>query len=98
MYDHQPDMGWGEACDEIVRCFPGIEIALGAYLSKHGAVLKPEVKGLLGSSIGIAGEYKFESSNSGISSHANLAAAELYKKLDEAEESLLQQVYSQSST
>jgi hypothetical protein len=96
-YSH-PDMDWYEACDEIANDFHKIESELGAYLSKHGAVLKSEVKDLLSLSIGIAGENKFEITSPDVPSHANEAANELYNKLDKAEESLLLQVHSQSST
>lgn len=96
-YSH-PDMDWHEACDEIAHAFHEIEIALGAYLSKHGAVLKPEVKELLSHAIGVAGENKFEVTSLEVPSSANKAASELYEKLEKAEECLLAQVHSQSST
>ena len=96
-YSH-PDMDWYEACDEIAHDFHKIETAIGAYLSKHGAVLKPEVKELLSHSIGVAGENKFEITSPEVPINANKAADELYGKLEKAEESLLEQVHSQSST
>lgn len=96
-YSH-PDMDWYEACDEIAHDFHKIETALGAYLSKHGAVLKSEVKELLSHSIVIAGEHKFEITNPDVPRHANKAANDLYNKLEEAEKSLMLQVHSQSST
>ena len=96
-YSH-PNMDWYEACDEIAHDFHKIEIALGSYLSKHGAVLKPEVKELLSYSIGVAGENKFEITSPEVPRNANKAADELYEKLGKAEESLLEQVHSQSST
>jgi hypothetical protein len=58
-YRH-PGMDWYEACNEIAHDFHKIETALGAYLSKHGAVLKPEVKELLSYSKGVAAESKFD--------------------------------------
>jgi len=93
-----PDMDWYEACDEIAHDFHKIEIALGAYLSKHGAVLKQEVKDLLSHSIGMAGESKFEITSPEVPSNANKAADGLYKNLEEVENKLLKQVHSQSST
>lgn len=96
-YSH-PDMDWYEACDEIAHDFHKIENALGAYLSKHGAVLKPVVKELLSHAIGVAGENKFEITSPEVPSAANEVANELYEKLERAETCLLEQVHSQSST
>ncbi|MEA3404506.1 MAG: hypothetical protein U9R28_02065 [Pseudomonadota bacterium] len=96
-YSH-PDMDWYEACDQMAHDLHKIEMTLGAYLSKHGAVLKSEVKELLSLSIGIAGENGFEITDPDVPSHVNKAVDELYKNLEKAEESLLQQVHSQSST
>lgn len=96
-YSH-PNMDWYEACDEIAHNFHRIETALGSYLSKHGAVLTKETKDLLSYSIGIAGENKFDITSPDVPKEANTAADNLFKKLDEAEECLLNQVHSQSST
>jgi len=93
-------MDWGDACDEIASNFHKIESALGNYMSKHGAVLKPELKDLLSRGIGIAGKNKFDITRSPeeVPHSANRAAEELYRSLDKAEEYLLNQVHSQSST
>lgn len=96
-YSH-PNMDWYDACDQIAHDLHKIETALSAYLSKHGAVLKSEVKELLSLSIGIAAENGFEITDQDVPSHVNKAADELYNNLEKAEESLLQQVHSQSST
>lgn len=93
-----PNMDWYEACDEIAHNFHKIETSLSAFLAKHGAVLKPEVKKLINHSIGLAGENKFEITSPDVPHSANKAADGLYEKLEKAEESLLQQVHSQSST
>jgi hypothetical protein len=95
---NQPNMDWYDACDEIAQDFYKIEMALNSYLSKHGAVLKSEVKDLLSLSISIAGENKFEIANPDVPENANKAADELYENLREVEKSLLEQVHSQSST
>ena len=96
-YRH-PDMCWNEACDEIAQDFEKIETALGAYLSKHGAVLQDEIKEIIGCCIGIAGENQFKVTSLGVTGEANKAADKLYKKLQVAEKYLLKQVHSQSST
>ncbi|EPQ8526761.1 hypothetical protein [Vibrio vulnificus] len=96
-YSH-PNMDWYEACDQIAHNFHKIETALGSYLSKHGAVLNKRTKDLLSYSIGIAGESKFDITSPDVPTEANTAADNLFKNLDEAEECLLNQVHSQSST
>ncbi|MDN3489504.1 hypothetical protein [Pseudoalteromonas sp. APC 3694] len=96
-YSH-PNMCWNEACDEVAHNFHKIETALSSYLSKHGAVLSKETKDLLSYSIGIAGESKFDITNPDVPTEASAAADKLLKKLDEAEECLLNQVHSQSSS
>ncbi len=93
-----PQMDWYEACDEIAHNFYKIETALGAYLSKHGAVLKPEVKDILSHAIGVARANKFGIASPEVPSDAKKAADELYGKLEKAEECLLSQVHSQSRT
>lgn len=92
-----PDMEWYDACNEIAGDFDKIEVALISYLSKHGAVLKPGAKELLGLSIGISGKNKFEIIFPDVPDHVNKAADELYDNILKIEEILLQQVYSQSS-
>lgn len=94
----RPQMDWYEACDEIADNFDNIEKLLGNYLSKHGAVLKPNVIDLISDCINIAGENKFEITSPQIPEAANISAHSLYDKLKEAEKIVLQQVHSQSST
>lgn len=94
---NQPYMDWYDACNEIAHDFHKIEMALDSYLSKHGAVLKSEVKDLLSLSISIAGENKFEITSADVPENANKAANDLYENLRETEKSLLEQVHSQSS-
>jgi len=96
-YSH-PNMDWYEACDAIAHDLHKIEIALGNYLSKHGAVLKSDVKELLSQSIGIAGENGFEITTQDVPKEANTAVDEIFKKLEKIEENILQLVHSQSST
>ncbi|WP_315979780.1 hypothetical protein [Aliamphritea spongicola] len=91
-------MDWHEACNDIAHNFHKIEIMLGSYLSKHGAVLDKEVKDLLSYSIGIAGESKFEITGPDVPKEANAAANNLFEKLNQAEDLLLDQLHSQSST
>jgi len=97
IYSH-PDMDWDEACDQIAHNLHEIEVALGDYLSKHEAVLKLDVKNTLNNSIRIAGENGFEITTQEVPRHINEAAKELFANLNKAEELLLHQVHSQSST
>jgi hypothetical protein len=99
-YSH-PGMDWHEACDEIAHNFHKIEKSLGAYVSKHGAVLKHEVQNHIGNAIGLAGENKFEVTSPEVPDVANKAASDIFGEdgeLDKAEKLLLNQVHSQSST
>ncbi|MCK4818623.1 hypothetical protein KA005_22825 [bacterium] len=96
-YSH-PDMDWYEACDAIALSFKRIEERLGEYLSKHGAVLKDDVKDQISLCIGIAGEHKFDITSLDVPKVANDAANSLFEHLNKVEEKLLQQVHSQSST
>lgn len=96
-YGH-PQMDWYEACDEIAHNFNKIELRLGNYLLKHGAVLKDNVVDLISTCIAIAGENKFEITSPEVLKVANDAANNLYDKLKEAEKIVLRQVHSQSST
>lgn len=96
-YSH-PQMDSYDACDEIAHGFDKIELRLGDYLSKHGAVLKEDVVDIISTCISIAGETKFEITSPEVSKVANQAAENLYAKLKRAEKIVLQQVHSQSST
>lgn len=87
-----PNMDWNEACEHIADMFGYIEKDLNNYLSKHGAVLNKDTVNLISSCIHIAGENKFESNSS------TKSADNLYNKLKEAEQAVLAQVHSQSST
>ena len=93
----RPNMDWYEACDDIAQRFSSIEKSLNSFVAKHGAVLKKEVSDLISYSSGIAGENKFEVTNSDVPATANAAADDLMKKLDDVEERLLSQVHSQST-
>jgi hypothetical protein len=93
-----PDKDWYEACDEIAQGFHKIEQKLNTFLANYGAVLQKEVKDLIDSCITIATVNKFEVEGPNVSRESNKAADELYKKLEETEKGLLNQVHSQSST
>ena len=96
-YRH-PDMDWQDACDDMACKFDSIETDLKSYLSRHGAVLNEEVRLLVYSCVGTAGENKFEiGKNRSVSTTANQAADDLYEKLKKAEKILLKQIHSQSS-
>jgi len=94
----RPQMDWGDACDEIAQDFHKIEVALGMFLTKHGAVLQNDARDAICLCIAIAGEAKFEITSPDVPRAANQAASELYKKLQEVEQYLLNQVHSQAST
>lgn len=91
------EMDWDDACDEIAQNFKRIELTLGKFLAKHGAVLPSEVRDAVCCGMGIAGEHKLNSDSPDVPLIANQAADELYKKLQQAEQCLLQRVHSQSS-
>lgn len=91
----RPQMDFYEACDVIAQDFYNVEVALGIFLSKHGAILQSEVKEAIFLCLAIAGENKLELSRPDVPDSANQAAGELYKKLQEVEQFLLRQVHSQ---
>lgn len=93
-----PNMDWHEACDEIAHNFERIESSLNDFLSRYGAVLPDEVMADIISCIGIAGEEKFEvMSCPEVSPRSNKVADDLFKRLSEAESSMLAHVKSQAS-
>jgi len=99
-YSH-PDMDWYEACDEIAHNFEKIEKSLTAFISKHGAILKQDVRDHIGNAICLAGEHKFQITNLEVPRSANSAADKIFNEggeLEESEKLLLNQVHSQSST
>ena len=91
-------MEWYDVCDDIAHNFHTIETTLNNYVSKHGAILKNDIRHTIGLCIGIAGENKFEITSPDVPTKANTAADVLYKKLEGVEKCLLEQVHSQSST
>ena len=99
-YSH-PQMDWHEACDEIAHDFHKIEKSLSIYISKHGSVLTDEVQSHIRNAIAKSGEYKFEITEHVVDDVANKAADELFGddgEMHKAEELLIKQVHSQSST
>ena len=93
-----PNMDWHEACDEIAHNFERIESSLNDFLSRYGAVLPDEVMADIISCIGIAGDEKFEvMSCPEVSPPSNKVADDLFKRLSEAESSMLAHVKSQAS-
>jgi len=94
----RPDMDWHEACEEIAHDFEKIEKQLHIFMAKHGAVLGKKPRELLSSASGIAANGKFLITGPDVPTEAAYEADLLFKKLSEAEEALLEQVHSQSST
>jgi hypothetical protein len=93
----RPLMDFDGACDDIAQDFHKIEVALGIFLSRNGAVLQRDAKEAIYLCIAIAGETKFEITSPDVPRVANQAAGELYNKLQEVEQYLLNQVHSQAS-
>ena len=93
-----PDMDWLEACQEIASDFKRIEELLDAFMSKHGAVLSKEAKRLISNASGAAANGKFQVQGLDVPSSASDLANSLFEDLASAEEALLEQVHSQSST
>ena len=56
--DH-PDMDWPVACQEIAQKFESHELALKAFMRRHGAVLDGEARRHLNRAIRIASQGKF---------------------------------------
>ena len=81
---HFPGMEWAAACNEIAYDFAKIDGALNDYLTRHGAVLPPEVMALLGEAIGLTREHRFKITSE-VPPAASKAAASLYDKLWKAE-------------
>lgn len=96
-YSH-PEKDWSEACDEIAQNFEKIAEELNAYLAEFGAVLQDDAKDIISKCKTIAAINKFEADSTSVSMKANMAADELYDKLEDAEKALLEQVHSQSTT
>lgn len=96
-YSH-PDMDYYDACDQVAENFGKIEGLIHTYVRTHGAVLTDSVKHLLYLSIGIAGEHKFDATQSGIASSANAAAEVLLGHLKQAENEMLAQISDQFTT
>ena len=96
-----PDMEWQDALGYIAAQFKEIEIFLGSFLAKHGAILPEEVKDEINSASGIAGSGKFVRADTGFPVYPdeNLREAQvLYELLNGIEKRLIEQVHSQSST
>ncbi|MCW3148916.1 hypothetical protein N8H22_09960 [Stutzerimonas stutzeri] len=93
-----PQMDWDEACEEIAHDFKNIEKLLSLFMSKHGAVLGAEAKKLISSALGLAAHGKFLIQGPEVPRSASESANTLFEKLAKAEDVLLQQVHSQSST
>lgn len=93
-----PEMDLHEACEEIAHDFEKIEKLLNAFMSKHGAVLGAKARELLSSASNLAANGKFLITGLDVPSDAAKSADTLFNKLTEAEEALLEQVHSQSST
>ena len=92
---HGPEMDWHDACEEIALQSESLESQFSNFIAIYGAVLPDEVVDLLSECIGIAGRNKFDVSSDYVSTEANNAANELYKKATEAELMMLRELRSQ---
>lgn len=95
---HMPDMTWDDACESIADELGGIETSLRKYLGKHGAILTEKATSNIQTCIYLAGSIKHEVTGPYAHISASKAADEIFKKLKEAEKSLIDQVRGQSST
>jgi len=98
---NRPDMEWEDALGYIAGQFNEIEIFLGSFLAKHGAILSADVKADINKATGIAGSEKFVRTDEGCPTYPDEKIGEandLYNLLDEIEKRLIKQVHSQSST
>lgn len=93
-----PNMDRYEAYAEIAQNFSSIEDKLGAYLSKHGAILSDEIKNLISLSESIAAENKFDVVEPDAPDCAITAAEEMFTKIDKVEQLLIDQFRTQLST
>ena len=93
----QPGMDSSEAFIEIAPNLDKIEKDLGAFLAKYGAVLPDSVKNGISGSIGIAGEGKFEVEEPDIPPNAVQVVEQLFERLWEVQNEMLDHVRSQTS-
>lgn len=94
----QPLMDWHDACEIIAEKFEEIEIKLGNFLAKYGAILTDEERSILTSAISVAGHGKFDvDSNGQVDPNSIIEAKELYKNLLTLEKQLIKRVRDQSS-
>ncbi len=93
----RPNMDHYESCDEIVKSFDSIGRTLKFFISKHGAVLQKGAKELIFDCIYIVTEMNQVIATPEITSEENQAANDVYEKLHQIEQFLLDQVHSQSS-
>jgi hypothetical protein len=93
-----PGMEWNDVYDFIASDFDKIEDRLDEFLATHGAVLRNDVVEHIVRCLQIAGDSKFSVIGNEVSEEANSAAGRLYEELKAAENGLLDQVRSQTST
>ena len=94
---NHPMMDWYEACDEIAQNFGKIEIRLGDFLAKFGAVLTDAERKILTGAISDAGYGKFDVIEGQDNPDANTNAGELYNNLLLLEKQMIGRVRGQSS-
>lgn len=94
---NHPLMDWHDACDVIAQNLGKIEIVLGEFLAKYGAVLTVEERTLLTGAMSDAGTGKFDVFDGEVDLEANRQAGEVYVNLQALESKLVGRVRGQSS-
>lgn len=92
-----PLMDWSDACDEIAQDLGKIEIRLGDFLAKFGAVLTDEERKTLTVAMSDAGFGKFDVIDGEVDPEANRQAGEIYNNLQALQAKLVARVRDQSS-
>lgn len=95
---YMPDMIWDDACESIAGNLGAIERGLRKYLGKHGAILTDVAANNIEECIYLAGSTKHVITGPDVPESGLKAADKIFKKLKEAEKSLICQVRGQSST
>lgn len=93
---NHPMMDWNDACDAIAQDFHKIEIRLGDFLAKFGAVLTDEERKILTTAMSDAGFGKFDVTEGEVDTDANVQAGALYENLQALQGRLVDRVRDQS--
>lgn len=95
---YMPDMIGDDCYERIAENLGPIETDLRKYLERHGAVLTDKAADNIKECICLAGKTKHEIIGPDIPESVSEVARDIYSKLKNAEQSLIEQVRGQSST